>query len=137
PHTHHYAFAGVQGDVAPLRAAGADGRRLVELPRARLVQEVLGQEGADRTQIDDVARPGVIQAPIGMDPDEGAVAPLGHVEDGLLRHVLHESDAARAQDAAVRDVEDVATDRKSTRLNSSHGSRSYAVFCLKKKGEVG
>src|SRR5207245_3478570 len=26
-----------------------------------------------------------------------------------------------------------ATDRKSTRLNSSHGSISYAVFCLKKK----
>src|SRR6516225_1188502 len=25
------------------------------------------------------------------------------------------------------------TDRKSTRLNSSHMSRSYAVFCLKKK----
>src|SRR5208282_6686503 len=29
--------------------------------------------------------------------------------------------------AAVRE------DRKSTRLNSSHGSISYAVFCLKKK----
>src|SRR3989337_906730 len=27
----------------------------------------------------------------------------------------------------------VQTDRKSTRLNSSHGSISYAVFCLKKK----
>src|SRR5207245_11745495 len=27
------------------------------------------------------------------------------------------------------------TDRKSTRLNSSHGSISYAVFCLKKKKE--
>src|SRR5438128_8485469 len=26
-----------------------------------------------------------------------------------------------------------AGDRKSTRLNSSHGSISYAVFCLKKK----
>src|SRR6202050_5877780 len=26
----------------------------------------------------------------------------------------------------------VALDRKSTRLNSSHGSISYAVFCLKK-----
>src|SRR5207245_5997104 len=26
-----------------------------------------------------------------------------------------------------------ALDRKSTRLNSSHGSISYAVFCLKKK----
>src|SRR3954447_333860 len=27
------------------------------------------------------------------------------------------------------------SDRKSTRLNSSHGSISYAVFCLEKKGE--
>src|SRR5207245_8306631 len=26
-------------------------------------------------------------------------------------------------------------DRKSTRLNSSHGSISYAVFCLKKKNK--
>src|SRR2546430_13588837 len=28
-----------------------------------------------------------------------------------------------------------ATDRKSTRLNSSHSQISYAVFCLKKKRE--
>src|SRR2546429_8054315 len=28
-----------------------------------------------------------------------------------------------------------AQDRKSTRLNSSHGYISYAVFCLKKKNE--
>src|SRR6266542_3393726 len=28
-------------------------------------------------------------------------------------------------------------DRKSTRLNSSHGSISYAVFCLKKKKRAG
>src|SRR2546422_10857126 len=28
------------------------------------------------------------------------------------------------------------TDRKSTRLNSSHGYISYAVFCLKKKKEL-
>src|SRR5687768_17863677 len=32
--------------------------------------------------------------------------------------------------ARVREV-----DRKSTRLNSSHGYISYAVFCLKKKNE--
>src|SRR3989337_3042281 len=30
-------------------------------------------------------------------------------------------------------VQTCALDRKSTRLNSSHGSISYAVFCLKKK----
>src|SRR2546422_1131491 len=29
-----------------------------------------------------------------------------------------------------------ATDRKSTRLNSSHGYISYAVFCLKKKKKI-
>src|SRR3712207_7333156 len=30
-------------------------------------------------------------------------------------------------------LDDVALDRKSTRLNSSHANISYAVFCLKKK----
>src|SRR2546427_8409299 len=31
---------------------------------------------------------------------------------------------------------DVAADRKSTRLNSSHSQISYAVFCLKKKNST-
>src|SRR2546430_10363724 len=30
----------------------------------------------------------------------------------------------------------VSTDRKSTRLNSSHSQISYAVFCLKKKKNI-
>src|SRR2546429_3969180 len=33
----------------------------------------------------------------------------------------------------VRGTNDHGRDRKSTRLNSSHGYISYAVFCLKKK----
>src|SRR5689334_24136179 len=33
----------------------------------------------------------------------------------------------------VRALDRVERDRKSTRLNSSHSSISYAVFCLKKK----
>src|SRR5258707_10937605 len=33
----------------------------------------------------------------------------------------------------VRPILDMRTDRKSTRLNSSHANISYAVFCLKKK----
>src|SRR2546422_8094231 len=32
--------------------------------------------------------------------------------------------------------EAVSLDRKSTRLNSSHGYISYAVFCLKKKKRI-
>src|SRR5438270_5392420 len=35
--------------------------------------------------------------------------------------------------AAVRRVRASRRDRKSTRLNSSHRQKSYAVFCLKKK----
>src|SRR2546430_8627285 len=40
----------------------------------------------------------------------------------------------RALTANVGTIADLAgTDRKSTRLNSSHSQISYAVFCLKKK----
>src|SRR5690242_21166085 len=35
--------------------------------------------------------------------------------------------------AALQDLAGTRVDRKSTRLNSSHMSISYAVFCLKKK----
>src|SRR3989449_5771600 len=37
----------------------------------------------------------------------------------------------------TRSTPPAARDRKSTRLNSSHGYISYAVFCLKKKKESG
>src|SRR5690242_21145496 len=39
----------------------------------------------------------------------------------------------QVDDARERRGEQLAEDRKSTRLNSSHMSISYAVFCLKKK----
>src|SRR5437667_2509180 len=49
----------------------------------------------------------------------------------------HERLGQRIQVAAGEDVEEnvshLARDRKSTRLNSSHITISYAVFCLKKK----
>src|SRR5690348_18024099 len=41
--------------------------------------------------------------------------------------------AAGPEQGRVR--EDAVRDRKSTRLNSSHPSNSYAVFCLKKKNK--
>src|SRR2546429_2720160 len=41
----------------------------------------------------------------------------------------------RDQSGAVK-TNDAYRDRKSTRLNSSHGYISYAVFCLKKKMPV-
>src|SRR5207248_10014800 len=44
---------------------------------------------------------------------------------------LHARDAEAA--GRERDRAEVHRDRKSTRLNSSHRTISYAVFCLKKK----
>src|SRR5216684_6082427 len=38
-----------------------------------------------------------------------------------------------ARRRSARSLRDNTSDRKSTRLNSSHGYISYAVFCLKKK----
>src|SRR2546427_4827420 len=39
----------------------------------------------------------------------------------------------RARPLRAQDRRSARTDRKSTRLNSSHSQISYAVFCLKKK----
>src|SRR5256884_4430862 len=88
----------------------------------------------------------------------GKIAPGGF---GLAMHILQHRDAQHAvkgvdADLAVGPVmhrspteplsvfqaaEDalhlLLADRKSTRLNSSHGYISYAVFCLKKKTKSG
>src|SRR5687768_18518101 len=56
-----------------------------------------------------------------------------HVER-LLVGVLLDHAAKRRLREEVHSVARLVTlDRKSTRLNSSHGYISYAVFCLKKK----
>src|SRR5437867_9425077 len=61
-------------------------------------------------------------------------------EDERLRHVvaLEECQQQRALQVlrdGVHGVRDPDRDRKSTRLNSSHRTISYAVFCLKKKSD--
>src|SRR5258708_29819984 len=65
----------------------------------------------------------------------GGVPQAGH-------RLIHRGTSGRQPDqlqqfatahAAVRWHEPSRTDRKSTRLNSSHQIISYAVFCLKKK----
>src|SRR5687768_18360706 len=49
------------------------------------------------------------------------------------RDVAHVWRHRRLRAWALRGRGNAAGDRKSTRLNSSHGYISYAVFCLKKK----
>src|SRR5438309_6762781 len=57
---------------------------------------------------------------------EAEVAALGDHLAAQLRAVDADGVVGAVADVGVRD-------RKSTRLNSSHSSISYAVFCLKKK----
>src|SRR5690348_17401246 len=70
-------------------------------------------------------------------PRHHVAADVGRMHDDI--HVL--GDGHRLVAADQRPLDQVVTlavavqaaDRKSTRLNSSHPSISYAVFCLKKK----
>src|SRR2546422_3449413 len=56
---------------------------------------------------------------------------VGHVGEARPQH---DGDARlELAQTVCDDIRGRAEDRKSTRLNSSHGYISYAVFCLKKK----
>src|SRR2546422_8153676 len=76
-----------------------------------------------------------VAAPAGRDDVEPAVAvqvARGHAvppTDDPVQLVL----GGGVTEAPVLVQEQLERDRKSTRLNSSHGYISYAVFCLKKK----
>src|SRR5687768_17687859 len=77
-----------------------------------------------------VLDPGDLQAPdvLGRHVDERRVATPGGVA-AVLRPASGGAAAARRGGL----LPGAGEDRKSTRLNSSHGYISYAVFCLKKK----
>src|SRR5688572_32427104 len=55
------------------------------------------------------------------------------IDVSAARQQLHPGNNANVRRARVARPAVGVTDRKSTRLNSSHSQISYAVFCLKKK----
>src|SRR5437667_8378367 len=62
----------------------------------------------------------------------GELGPRAVKQDGRWHAVERKGDAAEELQASRMEVLG-PIDRKSTRLNSSHITISYAVFCLKKK----
>src|SRR2546422_2975279 len=71
----------------------------------------------------------LFRSPVFMVSWRNITEELGHLtwDDYIEKGVLQALEVASAICAAEK------VDRKSTRLNSSHGYISYAVFCLKKK----
>src|SRR5207245_4416315 len=61
---------------------------------------------------------------------------LGQRELGLAATVAQKIQVPGDFELAVKLRRGAKGDRKSTRLNSRHGSISYAVFCLKKKNKT-
>src|SRR5438309_2420112 len=73
-----------------------------------------------------------VRIPLDRRPEEvGAL--IDRCDGVLLPGSNADIDPARFEQARSQRSMRAPTDRKSTRLNSSHSSISYAVFCLKKK----
>src|SRR2546429_6063770 len=64
-------------------------------------------------------------------PEQAKTLKLLYEVSRELTSILDREELLRRVAESVRKI-----DRKSTRLNSSHGYISYAVFCLKKKNHV-
>src|SRR5689334_23581762 len=66
----------------------------------------------------------------------GSMLVMGAAPIAILRQYMAKAESptrGRELNVHFNDLEQGYLDRKSTRLNSSHSSISYAVFCLKKK----
>src|SRR3989449_5470086 len=84
-----------------------------------------------------VARPICLGVTVLTSLDRKGLEEVGVVAN-VEAHVLRLAERAREAglDGCVASPQEIRLlDRKSTRLNSSHGYISYAVFCLKKKNK--
>src|SRR5207248_570717 len=139
PLAHQPGGLGSRGRAAARRAGGA--LRAGERRPEGVEQDPRGSGGrvGDDRVVDDVGVQRVEQRDTGAVPagdvvDDDVVL-QGHVVP--LRRRIREARYLGAIDVLQGDTAAVAPreDRKSTRLNSSHRTISYAVFCLKKKKE--
>src|SRR5437867_10370775 len=79
---------------------------------------------------------GALRGRVGYQPRHQDTFTHGRADHDDATARLHVLERCLRRDQRPADVDvDHAIDRKSTRLNSSHRTISYAVFCLKKKKE--
>src|SRR5438309_9159964 len=92
--------------VSPAAKARLEGARRMQILAA--AARIFARKGFDRATVTEIARAAGLA--------EGSIYNYFRSKEELLVHIPRQQ-----------------LDRKSTRLNSSHSSISYAVFCLKKK----
>src|SRR5207248_10665604 len=123
---------------ARVERRGADDVPPLRLRARRRAQELLLRDQRGRARdVGPRRRPTVVRRPAGGDRGGSA----GHDDDRRRAPPVTvilgiETSCDETAAAVVRDGREVLSsvvDRKSTRLNSSHRTISYAVFCLKKK----
>src|SRR3712207_2807391 len=95
-----------------------------------LVKEVASSSTAGATDSTVIARMSVIEV-LGLPPPMEMSTPPSTAGTTGAVGAVGSTGAVGAADAGP--ASSASTDRKSTRLNSSHANISYAVFCLKKK----
>src|SRR2546422_7810958 len=111
--------AGVRDLEGPQGAAGGEAGRP---PR---------EKGLDDLAVLRDVTPALLAGEIGEVVDADRCTAARRVQDAV--ELLHDDRGVVAHELGALRGADPRRDRKSTRLNSSHGYISYAVFCLKKK----
>src|SRR3712207_4859527 len=111
---------------------------------AAAIREAVGRAGVPVEDVAELIMGNVVQGGVGQAParQAGIKAGLPATTSALtinkvcgsgLKAVMLAAQSIRAGDSQVVIAGGQESDRKSTRLNSSHANISYAVFCLKKK----
>src|SRR5438552_12645199 len=104
---------------------------MIELPRAALVADEIAKE----SQFYSFGTNDLTQTTFGFSRDDVNKILPTYLAEGILKQdpfaVLDREGVGQLVKMATERGR--KTDRKSTRLNSSHQIISYAVFCLKKK----
>src|SRR5207248_7293407 len=124
--------------LLPLERARADGQQVLPAVRDRVVAEDDRTEAAAQARVTSVSTARRAASTVSTRPKSAPSAPAASESKRSSASAPNSardlndrgSRSASASNAASRHA---VEDRKSTRLNSSHRTISYAVFCLKKK----
>ncbi len=109
-HAEHVRTTGINADVGANCIHDVDGLGAAELPRTSLESVRLRGEGADGTEVDDVARHLRVKHLGGVGADLHVVATAGGTKSGDTGYLGREADATSAVNAASHDSLDNGTE---------------------------